>query len=167
VRADIELLAEDLPAAEATLREQCEAFERTQDRSHLAVRAAKLADVIYRRGRLDEAEEWVAVSRASAASDDRSVQLMRCPVEAKLLARRGALAEARERADEIVRLADGTDGLNQIGAARLALAEVLRAAGALDEAQRIAEQAIEIFERKGNTVSSAQAREALEFEVPA
>ena len=41
VRADVELLAANLAAAERTLREQCEHLERTGDRAHLAVRAAQ------------------------------------------------------------------------------------------------------------------------------
>jgi tetratricopeptide (TPR) repeat protein len=167
VRADIELLAADLPAAEETLREQCAFLERTHDRSHLAVRAAKLAETLYRQDRLDEAEEWASVSRANAASDDRSVQLVLGPVEAKLLARRGAAAEARERAEGIVRLADTTDGLNQTATARLALAEVLRHAGAGDDARRACEEAVQLFERKGNVLAASQARDGLGFEVPA
>ncbi len=76
VRADVELLAANLAAAERTLREQCEHLERTGDRAHLAVRAAKLAETMYRQERLDEAERWAAVSRDSAASDDQSTQLV-------------------------------------------------------------------------------------------
>ena len=167
VRADVELLAEDFAAAESTLREQCEHLERAGDRAHLAVRAAKLGEAMYRQGRLDEAEHWTAVSRASAASDDQSVQLVLGPVEAKLLAQRGATTEARELAEETARLADSTDGLNQIAATRLGLAEVLRIAGLMNEADRAIEEAIELFERKGNSVGAAQARDRLGRVVPA
>jgi hypothetical protein len=166
VQADIELLAEDFPAAERTLREQCELLERMHDRSHLAVRAAKLAEAVYRQGRLDEAEDWAIVARANAAGDDQSVQLVLGPVEAKLLARRGELAYARHRAEEVVRLADRTDGLNQIAVARLALAEVLGSAGLASEAQRAAKEAIELFDRKENSVGATLARRLLELEAP-
>ncbi len=87
VKADIELLAGDLTAAERTLREQCDYLERTHDKAHLAVRAAKLAETMYRQERLDEAKHWAVVSRRNAASDDQSSQLVLAPVEAKLLAR--------------------------------------------------------------------------------
>jgi DNA-binding SARP family transcriptional activator/tetratricopeptide (TPR) repeat protein len=167
VWADIELAAGDLPAAERTLREQCEFFEHVHDRSHLAVRAAKLAEALYRQGRLDEAEHWTAVSRANAASDDHSVQLILGPVEAKLLARRGAVSEARELAEEITRLANGTDALNHIAATRLALAEVLRVAALFGEAHRAIEEAVDLFERKGNAVGASQARDLLGLPVPA
>ena len=167
VKADIELLAGDFPAAERTLREQCEFFERAHDRNHLAVRAAKLADAIHRQGRPDEADHWAGVSRANAASDDQSTRLILGLVEAKLLAGRGGLAEGRELAEEIVRLADSTDGLNQIASARLALADVLRSGELFREAERVVEQAIHLYERKGNTVAAAQARDLLGLEVPA
>jgi DNA-binding SARP family transcriptional activator len=167
VRADVELLAENLLAAETTLREQCEHLERVHDRAHLAVRAAKLAETLYRQGRLDEAERWAGVSRANGASDDQSAQLVLVPVEAKLKTRRGALAEGRELAEEIVRLADATDGLNQIAATRLALGEVLRAAGLNREADRAIDEAVRLFERKGNVVGASKARELLNVGVHA
>jgi DNA-binding SARP family transcriptional activator len=167
VRADVELLANDLVAAERTLREQCEDLERIHDRAHLAVRAAKLAETMYRQGRVDEAEHWAAVSRGNAASDDQSAQLILGPVEAKLLARSGAVVEAQELAEETVRLADSTDGLNQIAATRLALGEVLRMADLHTEAERAITEAIQLYERKGNTVGASYARSLLDLEVPA
>jgi tetratricopeptide (TPR) repeat protein len=167
VRADIELLAGDLDAAEATLREQCDFLERTHDRVHLAVRAAKLAETYYREERLDEAERWAHVSRTNAATDDQSVQLIVGPVEAKLYARRGEVSKGRVLAEEVVRLADATDGLNLIAGARLALADVLLAADLTTEARRLIGEAIELFERKGNVVAAAGARGRLGVEVPA
>ena len=166
VRADLEFLAADFVAAEETLREQCEYLELIADRAHLAVRAAKLADAIYRQGRLDEAQLWAVVSRSNAATDDQSAQLVLGAVESKLLARRGAVTEALEYAEEIVRLAESTDGLNLVAATKLALAEVLRIAQLHAEAQRSIEDAIALFERKGNSVAALQARELLDI-VPA
>ena len=167
IRADVEFLAGDFSAAERTLREQCAYLETIRDRAHLAVRAAKLAEAIFRQGRFGEAERWAAVSRDNAASDDQSTQLILCQVEAKILARKGATFEARLLAEETVRLADGTDGLNQIAAARLALAEVLRVAELFSEAEQAIGEAIELFERKGNSIGASQARDLLELGVPA
>lgn len=161
VRADIELLADDFLAAERVLREQCALLERMRDRSHLAARAAKLAEALVGLGNLDEAERWADVSRANAARDDRSVLLVLGPVEARVLAGSGSLDRARERAEEIVRLADRTDGLNQIAAARLALADVLRQGGLPGEARRATEEAIVLFERKENRVGATRARRLL------
>jgi hypothetical protein len=167
VRADVELLAGDLDAAEATLREQCEHFERVHDRAHLAVRAAKLAEALYRQRRWEESEEWTLVARSSAASDDQSAQLLIGSVEAKLLAQNGSVSDARELAESTVRLADGTDGLNLIAFTRLALAEVLRAGELRAEARRAILGAVDLFERKGNSVAAAGARELLDLGVPA
>ena len=164
VQADVELLAGNLHAAEATLRAQCEYFERVHDRAHLSVRAAKLAEALYRQGRLEEASEWTAAARENAASDDQSAQLLIGAVEARLLARRAHFAEARELAEETVRLADGTDGLNLIASTRLALADVLRMAGLFSDAQRAVGEAFELFEQKGNVVAAAGARNLLALE---
>jgi DNA-binding SARP family transcriptional activator/ATP/maltotriose-dependent transcriptional regulator MalT len=167
VRADIEFLAGDLDAAEQTLRDQCAYLASIGDRAHLAVRAAKLADALFRQGQVEEAEEWAALSRANAASDDQSAQLILGLVEAKLLAWRGEVSEARGLAQQIVRLAESTDGLNLIAAARVALAEVLRTARLEREAQRSLREAVALFERKGNTVAASQARELIARVVPA
>ena len=122
---------------------------------------------MYRQGHLDEAEQWVGVSRSNAASDDQSAQLVLGPVEAKLKARRGGVLEGRELAEKVLRLADSTDGLNQIAATSLALAEVLRAAELYGEADRVIEEAIQLFEQKGNVVGASHARELLKIGVPA
>ena len=125
----------------------------------------KLAEALYRQGRLEEAEQWADVARSNTSSDDQSALLVLGPVEARLLARRGELSEARDLAEEAVRLADRTDGLNLIAFARLALAEVLGAADLVDEAQRTIAEAIDLFERKGNVVAASQARALLGVEV--
>jgi hypothetical protein len=163
----VELLAGDLGAAEATLRDQCEYFERSRNRITLAARAAKLAEILYRQERLDDAEHWAALSRANIASDDTSEELLLLPVEAKLLARRGSQSDAVQLADTAVRLADDTDGLNVIAFTRLARAAVLRLADREGEAQTAIREAITLFEQKGNLVAAGQARDLLEIEVVA
>ena len=70
-------------------------------------------------------------------------------------------------AEAIVQLADSTDGLNRIAAARLALAEVLRFADLYGEADHTIGEAVHLYERKGNSVGASQARDRLELEVPA
>ena len=160
VAADVHLLEDRYADAELALREQCAFFDRASDRAHLGVRAAKLAEALYRQDSMDEAEEWLAVARANAASDDVSAQLVLGSVEAKTHARKGALVDAQQRIDEIVRLADTTDGLNQVASTRMALAEVLRATDP-DRADEAVEEAVALFERKGNVAGAAQARRLL------
>ena len=161
VRADIELLAGNIAEAESTLREQCAYLEAIQDRAHLAVRAAKLAEAMYRQADLEECERWTRVSRANAASDDQSAQLVLGAVEAKLRARRGEVAVGRTLAEEIVRRAESTDGLNLIAATKLALADVLYAGGLVTEGDKAVAGAIALFEQKGNVAGAIQARELL------
>ena len=57
-------------------------------------------------------------------------------------------------ANEAVRLADDTDGLNVIASTRLALAAVLRLADLEDEAETAIREAIAFFERKGTSLAA-------------
>ena len=164
-RSDLELLAGELEAAEATLRDQCEYFERIGNRITLVARAAKLAETLYRQDRLDEAEHWAAISRANVATDDTQQELLLLPIEAKLRARRGLHSDALRLADAAVRLADDTDGLNVIASTRLSMAAVLRLADADGDAEAAIREAIALFELKGNVVAAAQARDLLDLEV--
>jgi len=166
-RSDLELLAGELEAAEATLRDQCEYFGRIGNRITLAARAAKLAETLYRQDRLDEAEHWAAMSRANVATDDTQQELLLLPVEAKLRARRGLQSDALRLADAAVRLAEDTDGLNVIASTRLARAAVLRLADLERESEAAIGDAIALFELKGNVVAAAQARDLLDLEVVA
>lgn len=78
---------------------------------------------------------------------------------AKLLARRGEV-EARERlAREAVALAEETDMLNPHAGALGDLAEVLTLAGRDPRAEL--EQALSLYERKGNLVSAEGTRSKL------
>ena len=130
VRADVELLAGTFAAAERTLREQCEYLERTSDRAHLACGQRSSPRRCTGRRSSTRPHTGRPCRERNAASDDQSAQLILGSVEAKLLAREGDLVEARSHAEETVRLAESTDGLNLIRRyAKLALGEVLRIAG--------------------------------------
>ena len=63
-----------------------------------------------------------------------------------------------ELAEQAVRIADDTDGLNVIASTRLALAVVRRLEGLDDEAEAANRDAIALFERKGNDVGASYAR---------
>jgi ATP/maltotriose-dependent transcriptional regulator MalT len=79
-------------------------------------------------------------------------------VRAKVLARRGAHAEAERNARDAVSLADDTDMLNWQGRALVDLAEVLALAGRREEAAAELDRAIALYKRKGNVVADASAR---------
>ena len=78
------------------------------------------------------------------------------------LARLGRLEEAETFAREAVGYAEGTEFLDYHADALLVLAEVLRLAGRPEEAASALEEAVALYERKGNVVSAAKARALLE-----
>jgi hypothetical protein len=83
-------------------------------------------------------------------------------VRAKLLARRGELAAAEALAREAVTLADETDFTVLRGDAFMDLADVLRTARRETESRPFAEQALELYEQKGNVVAAERARRILD-----
>jgi DNA-binding SARP family transcriptional activator len=158
ILGDVELLADNAIAAEATLRWVCEELERTQAYSRLASRAGDLAEALYRQGRFGEAAEWVAVGETHSAADDLDARLLWMPVGAKILAQRGDFEEAISFASEAVALADTSDGLNRRAAVHTDLGEALRLAGRAAEAALVLGRAIELFEAKGNVAGVARMR---------
>jgi tetratricopeptide (TPR) repeat protein len=83
-------------------------------------------------------------------------------LRARILAERGELGEAEELARAAVALAARTDFLNQHGDALLELAAVLAKGGRAPEARAAADEALELYRRKGNLVSSARASQWME-----
>jgi DNA-binding SARP family transcriptional activator len=158
VAGEIELLAGDPAAAERGFRESYDALVPIGDRAYLATRAAQLAEAVALCGRRDEALEWSRVAEREADRDDVPTQLLWRTVRARLLAAAGDAGAAETLAREAVALADGTDALGQRGKVALALADVLRAGGRLDEAAAAAGQALAHFEQKGHTVGVNRAR---------
>ena len=80
---------------------------------------------------------------------------------AKVLAAQGDLGQAERLAREAVALAARTDHLEEHADALMTLAQVLRRAGRAAEAAPALSEALRLYERKGNTVLAARAKEAL------
>jgi class 3 adenylate cyclase len=154
----VHLLAGDTAAAERALRESCAIVSGLRDRSPLATQAAELAETLYRQGRIAEAEQCTHIAEDQAASDDVGAQFSWRSVRAKILALEGDAAEGETLAREAVVLAGQTDALNQRAKILLDLAEIVRRRGRLRDASSIAEQAVELYERKGNESAAAAAR---------
>src|SRR5262249_33235874 len=114
--------------------------------------ASLLADVVLRKNRDDEVEELLKAAESLAQPDDLDLQVRTRTVRARLLARRGEVADAVRLAREAVDLVSPTDYVGQHGDALVALAEVLRAAGAAADAAAALRDALELFERKENVV---------------
>jgi class 3 adenylate cyclase/tetratricopeptide (TPR) repeat protein len=160
--AQIALARGSYAEAETSFRETCAAHSAHGNRVLLGTVAAELADVLYVRGRYDEAGVWIETAVANTARDDVSAHFWSCSVRAKLAARKGAVGEAVALADEAVAIASGTDSLNQVAKVLLDRAEVLELADSFPSAGRSAEEALRLFEAKGNTIAARRVRKLLD-----
>jgi tetratricopeptide (TPR) repeat protein len=120
-----------------------------------------LANVLASQARLDEAERFIQLSVESGAPDDIRTQVEWRVAKAEVLVRRGDAIRAADLAKQAVEFADRSDELNLRGDARMVLAHVLLAASRLDSANRVASEAVDLYERKGNIVSTERARNLL------
>jgi class 3 adenylate cyclase/tetratricopeptide (TPR) repeat protein len=154
----VEMLAGDLATAEAELRRDYDTLERMGETNYISTTAALLAEVLYRQGDLEGAEEHTRISEELAAQDDVSSQFRWRGVRAKILATRGDVAEAEKLAREAVEVIRPSDDPNSKGDALIDLSEVLRLASRPADAAEAARDALALFEAKGNTVSAAIAR---------
>jgi class 3 adenylate cyclase len=157
----VELLAGDPAGAERIWRASFETLERLGERGNLSTIAAFLAEALYEQDADDEALRLTEVSEHAASDDDATSQIAWRVTRAKLLARSGELDGADELAREAVARADQTEWPNLRGSARSSLAEVLLAYPRPDEASRAAEEALEIYEAKGNLAAASRARDLL------
>jgi tetratricopeptide (TPR) repeat protein len=161
VRGDIEQMAGDIAAAREARAALCEYCERSEDHGGLSTAAADLAATLYEQASYDEAERWAGISERHAATDDVGAQFASRAVSAKVLAQRGDFGEAEALARQAVALAEPTDALNKRAAVLLSLAEVLRLTGQPQEASHPIDQAIRLYELKGNVLGAARARTLL------
>jgi class 3 adenylate cyclase/tetratricopeptide (TPR) repeat protein len=148
-----ELIAGQPTAAERELRVGCEALERMGEQSYLSTTAAFLARAVFSQGRYDEAERLTRVSDDAASDDDLITQAMWRGTRARVLARRGE-ADAERLARESVELSLETDCLNMQADALVDLAETLRLLNRRGETMDLLEEAIALYETKGNVVSA-------------
>jgi tetratricopeptide (TPR) repeat protein len=159
--AYIELLADNVSAAEHELRRGYHAFDRMGERSQLSSTAALLGFALEKQGLVDEADEYIAVSRDTASAQDRASQVLWRIAGARILLRRGRSQEAGELARRAVELAQKTDFLDLEGHAHATLGGILRAQDRLDEAHARLERAASLHDRKGNAVLAGRVRTKL------
>ena len=157
----VELLADNLEAAERALRRGYDALERRGITGARATIAAMLARVLLRLGRDDQAEELLEVCEKDSAEHQLDNQIKWRELRALVLANRGELEEAVRLAREAVDMALRSEQVNSQADAYFDLGVVLRAAGRPDEAIRAATRARELFEEKGNLVQSRRVQDWL------
>jgi class 3 adenylate cyclase/tetratricopeptide (TPR) repeat protein len=158
----VEMLAGDPAAAERDLRRDYEALTEMGEAYLLSTIAGELARAVYAQDRLDEAVELTRLAEQYSAPDDVTSQALWRSVRAKVLARRGEADEALPLAREAVTMLRTTDALVWQGNALADEAEVLRL---LDRdapvARSLLDEALELFERKGNVVAAGRLVEDL------
>lgn len=163
----IEMLAGDAAAAEHHLEQSFLALDEAGETGHLSSVAALLATAVYTQGRCQEAERFTYISEETASRDDYLSQILWRSTRGRAFAAQGRLAEGERLAREAVAIAEGTDDINLRADALVALAEVLRIDARNDEAAELTEEALRLYERKGNIVSAAKARALLTMAVHA
>jgi tetratricopeptide (TPR) repeat protein len=155
---EVELWAGNPAAAAEFGAEGCRLLEELGEHSILSTTAGMLAQALYALDRLEEADGWAGRAADLGASDDAITQMLWRQVKAKVLARRGELAEGERLAREAVAVCERTDFLDAQGDVYADLAEVLSLCGRPQEAAAALGQAVACYEGKGNLVSSQHAR---------
>jgi class 3 adenylate cyclase/tetratricopeptide (TPR) repeat protein len=159
--ARVELLAGDPARAERELVRDYEALAAMGERYFLPLIAAHLAQAVQAQERDDEAARLAATAQELADEDDVEAQALWRRVRAKALARAGRLEEAEELVRESLAALAPTDAPVMQADALVDLAEVLPAS-ARPEGQAALEEALDLYMRKGSTVSAARVRELLD-----
>ena len=157
----IELIAGDAPAAERELAEACQVLRLLGERAYLSGALARLAEAVYFQERLAEAERLTEEARLVAGADDIDTQARWRATRAKLLARRGEFAAARQLAGEATTLISGTSYGTLLAHVLVARAEVSRLAGAPAEAEDSLRQALRIYEERQAAPLADRTRAAL------
>jgi predicted ATPase/class 3 adenylate cyclase len=163
----VEILAGDLARAEQRLALGLGRLEEMGEKAFVSSLAARLADVLLRQGRQEDAERLVDRSEETAASDDLGAQIAWRTVRAKLLAAAGRLEDAEALARRAAALAAETDRSNDHAAACVALGEVLREHGLPQEAKTAIREALALYQAKGNVVAAEEVHALLAELVPA
>jgi class 3 adenylate cyclase/tetratricopeptide (TPR) repeat protein len=159
--APLELRAGNPDAAEREVRAGLEILQGTGERARAGHLAALLAGVLAQQGRLDEADEYLAVARETIPEIDVSGLAQLKISTARVLARRGELEEAVRLAAEAAALMDDTQELLTMPYFLMSQAEVLELAGRVEEAKAALNKAVDAAARKGAVVDVARATERL------
>jgi tetratricopeptide (TPR) repeat protein len=161
-RWQVETLAGETAAAERAVRNSYRLLETLGDVGYRSTAASQLASSLCSLGRLQEAMELTQTAEMLTASDDVAAQMLWRHTRGRILARRGEHAGASRLAQDAVALAEDTDMLNFHADALAAAAETSELGGRMDEARSRLEQALALFDQKGNIAAAASARRELD-----
>src|ERR1700761_6688298 len=153
----VEMIIDDLAAAESHLRLAYNGFRRMGLDADTAETAALLGGACLVLGREAEADELCTESARLAGNAQKASIAWRA-LRAQLLSQDGDHDEARRMAEAAVSLVERSDALVDHGDACLALAMVLGNAGDSAGARATAERAVGLYERKGAAALADKAR---------
>jgi class 3 adenylate cyclase/tetratricopeptide (TPR) repeat protein len=162
----VEMLAGNFEAAEKLHRQGYEALEQLGENAIRSTAAAQLARSVLAQGRHHEAEKWRRKAEQLAEPNDLLTQILCSGVRAGVLVAEGRLKLAEAAAREGVELAATTDLINTTADACVVLSSVLAAAGRSADASSAADEAIGLYEQKGNLVAARAVRQDLDSLAP-
>jgi class 3 adenylate cyclase/tetratricopeptide (TPR) repeat protein len=157
----LELKAGNPVAAEREFRAGFELFQSMGERARASTIAAYLAQALIDQGRIDEAEDYVDVSRDMLAERDPGGEGQMKIAAARVFARRGKLDGAIRLAAEAIAIGGEIEELLNLADLLLWQAEVLEMAGRTADAQAALREAADAAARKGALVDERRARERL------
>jgi class 3 adenylate cyclase/tetratricopeptide (TPR) repeat protein len=157
----VELLAGDVQAAERELRAGYDRLERIGRTSSLPILAAMIAQALYLQRLDDEALRFSDLSAQTAGQDDLGAQVVWRSARAKVVARLGRHAEAEQLSADAVALAATTDFLVVRADALADRAEVMLAAGRIEEAEAAEAEAMTLYDQKGAVAAADRAARLL------
>ncbi|MGH2499896.1 MAG: hypothetical protein ACRDF0_07390 [Candidatus Limnocylindria bacterium] len=155
-RASVELAAGDVDAAERELGAALELARAVRLRDTVAQTAARLSLAAVQRDAA-RAERLAALSRDNAPAESVAAQALWRAATARVTASHNRRKEARALATEAVRVVP-TEMPNLRADLLVVLAEILLPDGEATGATRAIDEAIDLYERKGNLVAAARAR---------
>jgi class 3 adenylate cyclase/tetratricopeptide (TPR) repeat protein len=155
----IDLLSEDLAAAEAGLRRDYEALGRMDEHYFRATIAGYLAWVVATAGRSEEAVSLSEAAEALAPADGAAEQFLWRVARARAFSTLERMDEAVALARDAVPFVEGDPIL--LADALSDLATILSAAGQHEEAAATWQRALLIYQAKGDRVSAAHATKQL------
>jgi tetratricopeptide (TPR) repeat protein len=162
VLGEIAYLSGNPREAASLKREGYETLTATGDRAYASTDAVEVGRVLVDLDELDEAWRFGTIARDTSSTDDVVSQAGGRAVQARVLARRGQHDEAISLAREAVAIMATTDYLAEHGDAVVDLAHVLHESGHDDQAVAAADEARELFARKGATLYVEQAQQLID-----
>ena len=158
---DLEIMAGHPLVAEAKFRQGCETLRAMGDRGYLVSGLPRLAEALCAQGRLGEADQLTREAEALAEADDLDAQTRWRVARAKVLARRGHFAAARQLASEAEALFAPTPFVTSQAEVLEVKAEIASLAGEPAEAVGYLREALRLHEKRRATALADRTRAKL------